>query len=122
MATLLDTLNVVRENKISTHYGAASAELKDKIERDPLKTVFHIYAGCVSKEVTNEIAFRFNSGGLKATPGISGVVSTRYFLTVEVDLPEILVHPEQGEETKVELASEVQETSDQSLNSKEIVA
>lgn len=103
MATLLETLNTSREETISKHYGAATAELKEKITAEPLKTVFHIYSGCVSKEITNEIAHRFNAGGVKATPQKGGVVSTQYYLTVEVDLPEVLVHPEEVEPKREEL-------------------
>lgn len=110
MATLLDTLNTSREETISKHYGAATAELKEKITAEPLKTVFHIYSGCVSKEITNEIAHRFNAGGVKATACKGGVVSTQYYLTVEVALPQELVHPEEKkEEAKKEESSEKKE-------------
>lgn len=95
MTTLLESLNTTREETIAKHYGAAAAELKDKITTEPLKTTFHIYAGCVSKEVSAEIAHRLNVGGLTATVCKSGLVSTQYYLTVEIELPENLVHPEE---------------------------
>jgi hypothetical protein len=109
MATLLDTLNTTREEQISKHYGAATAELKDKIESEPLKTQFSIYSGCVSKEITSEIAHRFNIGGLKAVINKTGIVSTQYYLTVNVSLPENLVHPVEEKEENVEKKEEEKE-------------
>lgn len=107
MATLLETLNTSREETISKHYGAATAELKEKITAEPLKTVFNIYSGCVSKEITTEISHRFNAGGVKATECKGGVVSTQYYLTVEVALPQTLVHEvKDHSEEKQELTTE----------------
>lgn len=105
MATLLGTLNSIREQTITKHYDAAIAELNEKIEAEPLKTVFHIKAGCVSREITDEIARRFNNGGLLTTACRTGLLSTYNYLTVEVSLPEHLVplvKEEKREESTVE--------------------
>lgn len=91
--TLLDTLNSSREETITKHYNAAFAELQDKIQKDPLKTLFIIHAGCVSKNITDEIARRFNAKGLKASYGYTGIVRTYHCLEVEVTLPAHLVPP-----------------------------
>lgn len=115
MTSLLVTLNTTREETISTHYDAAVAELKDKIKAEPLKTVFHIYAGCVSEKITAEIAHRLNNTGIKATLGRSGIFTTGYYLTVDVSLPETLVHEEKKEEKKEEEVKEEQPVVSESI-------
>ena len=108
MATL-ENINIARENTITTHYSAAVAELEEKIKDEPLKTTFHIYAGCISKDVTNEIAHRFNQGGIKAVPTKGGFFVTQWYLTVETSLPVHLVHEEvkpKEEEVKEEVTPE----------------
>ena len=98
MATVLDTINVIREETISIHYSAAFAELQDKVKAEPLRTVFHIYSGCVSEKVAAEIAHRFVNGGIKAIPSKTGVVSTQHYLIVDVALPQNFIHEEKKEE------------------------
>lgn len=102
MASLLESINTTREETIATHYGAAVAELQAKVKEEPLKTTFHIYAGCVSRKITDEIAHRFDAGGLKAVVETSGLISSSYYLTVDVSLPENLVHAKKEEEKKEE--------------------
>jgi len=119
MATLLETLNTTREETLAKHYKAATTELDEKLKEEPLKTTFHIYAGCVSKDVTHEIAYRINSGGAKATVCKTGLVSTQYYLNVEVTLPEYLVHPEEKKEEKKEEETEGEELKE-SVSEKEI--
>lgn len=125
MSTLLDVMNSTREETISTHYGAASAELTEKIKLEPLRTTFHIYAGCVSKDVANEIACRFNRGGVKAIVGKTGMISTQYFLTVEVNLPENLHHhkkqvtPENFNQRNEQLKSEPEPPLESALDGEE---
>ena len=97
MATL-ENINTAREHTIATHYSASIAELEEKVKNEPLKTSFHIYAGCVSKDVTQEIAHRFNTVGIKATPTKGGFFTTQWYITVETTLPSHLVH----EKIKVE--------------------
>ena len=106
MASLLENINNARENTIATHYAAASAQLEEFIKSEPLKTSFYIDAGCVSKDVTNEIAFRFNQEGIKSTVCKGGFLRTQWYLTVEPTLPVHLVHKEVESETK-----ETQETN-----------
>ena len=101
METLLETLNTTREETISLHYGAATAELKEMVKKEPLRTLFIIRAGCVSEEITFEIARRFTSGGVKTTACKGGFVSTQHYLTVDVSLPEHLVQPETKEDEPV---------------------
>lgn len=108
MASLLETLNTIREDTISLHYGASAAELRDMVRKEPLRKVFYIKAGCVSEEITNEISRRFNLGGVHATPCKGGIVSTQYYLTVDVTLPENLIHSEdKKEEPQPELPEEL---------------
>jgi len=104
MATLLENINTARETTISSHYSAAVAELEEKVKFEPLKTSFLIYAGCVSEDVTLEIAHRFNAGGVKATPAKSGLVSTKWHIVAEPTLPVHLIHeqPKLTEEVKSE--------------------
>ena len=99
--TLLTNLNTSRETTISKHYDASIAELNEKVASEPLRTSFHIKAGCISKEVTEEIAKRFVSGGLSASPCKGGLLSTFHYLNVEVTLPDHL-SPKPKIDTKVD--------------------
>ena len=94
MTELLTTVNSIREDVLATHYNAASAELKDKITAEPLRTCFEIYSGCVSEEIAKEIAHRFNQGGTKAAAGKYGLLFKSWYLAVQVDLPENLIREE----------------------------
>lgn len=90
---LLDTINASREETISKHYGAALAELQDKVQKKPLETTFYIRAGCVSEDVAVEIAKRLQAGGIDASCFIGGIFRSYYYLTVTVNLPLHLVRP-----------------------------
>jgi hypothetical protein len=92
MSSLFETLNSSREETISKHYAAAVAELKSSVISEPLRTNFNIYSGCVSEEITKEIAYRLGLSGIKATHLKTGVVTIKHYLSVDVDLPEHLVH------------------------------
>jgi hypothetical protein len=92
MATLIETINSTRENTLSLHHGAALAELQDKIKNQPLKTKYYVYSGCVSADIANEIAHRFNDGGIKTTVCTSGLISIQYYLTIDIVLPNTLNH------------------------------
>lgn len=86
MSSLIEEINNTREETISFYYGAALAELKDKIRSEPFQTEFYIYSGCVSKEITKEIASRFNKEGLKVTICKRGIFITQYYLKIEISL------------------------------------
>jgi hypothetical protein len=102
MTTLVDTLNTTRENTISLHYDAALTELKEKVKNEPLRTNFHIRAGCVSDEESVEITRRLNANGIKAAYVPKGFFSSR-FIDVTVSLPPSLVtEDEKVEATKSE--------------------
>lgn len=111
LVTLLENINTAREATIATHYAAAVAELEEKVKNEPLKTNFRIYSGCVSKEVAEEIAHRFNSGNVKATPTKGGIVSTQWHIAVETALPSHLVHEEVKQEEVVEKVAEPEEAA-----------
>jgi hypothetical protein len=96
MPSIIDSLNNMREVTISIHHEAALAELKEKVENEPLKTNFHIRAGCVSDEVSGEIVRRLIASGIQATFVPSGFFSSRY-IDVNVSLPKSL-EPEKKEE------------------------
>jgi hypothetical protein len=92
--SLLETLNLSREDTIARHYRAATAQLKQIITSDPLVSKVTITAGCISEDVTKEIAYRFNNQGLKSTVNVSGLITRSYYLDVEIPLPESLTHNE----------------------------
>lgn len=79
-------LQEIREEQIRSHYAAATEELRIKIRENPLRTKLYIYAGCVSREVAEELAHRFRGDGLEAVVGVQGFLSTVYYLNIE--LPE----------------------------------
>ena len=90
-ATPLETLNSSREETITKHYNAAFAELQEKIQKEPLRSSFQISAGCIDKDIANEIARRFERGNIKAEYRCGGFFFTHHYLNVEVSLPEHLV-------------------------------
>ena len=92
MTTFVDSLNNIREETILTHYRAAEAELKDQIKKEPLKIYFHIYTGCVSREIAGEIAHRFNSEGIVTVVKSDGLFGQCYYLSITFSLPDSLVH------------------------------
>ena len=100
MSKLLHTINEAREMVIHTHYSACIAQIKDYVAKSPLKTEFYVTAGCVSEQITNEIAHRLNQEGIIATPTYSGIFTTKYYIHIKVKLPEVLVH-EKAEEVIV---------------------
>ncbi|CAH6418172.1 Hypothetical protein HVR_LOCUS47 [uncultured virus] len=101
MATLLETINATREETISKHYAAAKAQFEEQVKSAPLKTEFCIYAGCVSDNITEEIAHRFSAGGVNATVVKAGWVSHPH-LIVKTSLPQDLIHEKPEEEVKEE--------------------
>jgi len=91
--TSLHDLHLTRESTLAAHYAAAIAELTDKVRASPLKTEFHVYAGCVSEEICQELARRFNQDErLKAFPCSYGFLTTAHYLTVTYELPPSLAH------------------------------
>lgn len=98
MDTLAKTISNIRDETLNIHFGAALAELKDKIKCEPLRTTFYIYSGCVSKEVTAEIAHRFAAGNnCIATCHSTGLLTSTFYLKVKIALPDHLVHVKDGE-------------------------
>lgn len=87
MADVLESLNTAREATITQHYNLALEELTYKVKTEPLKTTFYIYAGCVSKELTHEIARRLNNHGITAIANKGGLILTQYYITADVSLP-----------------------------------
>jgi hypothetical protein len=57
--SLVKELTDIRENCIQTQYSLTAKELKEKLEKFPFETKFKLYEGCVTREVTFEIARRF---------------------------------------------------------------
>ena len=97
MNTDLSMLNKIREETISRHYRAAYTELKEKIQEEPLKSNFSIYSGCISSDITTEIAKRFNNGNIKAIVCKNGILRICYYLDVTVKLPGELSQYEKNE-------------------------
>ena len=101
MATVTDTINNTREATITLHYSASLAELTEKAKNEPLRTNFHIRAGCVSDDISNEITRRLVANGVKAEYVPKGFFSTRY-IDVTISLPASLVREEVKSEQKKE--------------------
>jgi hypothetical protein len=95
MSSLIETINNTREDILSLHHGAALAELKDKIKNDPLKTHYYVYSGCISNDIANEISHRFNKGGIKTIVCKYGIISTQYYLSIDLSLPNDLKHTQE---------------------------
>ncbi len=92
MTTLADTINNTREFTISSNYNAAVNELKHLIEKNPFAVTFTITAGCISIEMTNEIAKRFNSGNVKAIVTPQSLVSKGFSILVTCPLSSYLTN------------------------------
>lgn len=87
--TLLENINDIREETVKSHYAAAVAQLKEKIKLEPLKTLHVINSGCISKDITEEIARRFMKGGVKATvkETVSGFLYKNYTWMIYAEPP-----------------------------------
>ncbi len=116
MSTVLEILNSTRDETITTHYDAALAELKEKLAANPLETTFIVNSGCPNKEVANEICRRLNNGGVKASLCRSGILSSKYYLSVSVDLPDHLVHSEETKKDEEENKTEENKTDEKKEN------
>lgn len=104
---LITEICKLREETIAKHFAAAMEEIKSKVQAEPLKTIFEIYAGCVSKEVGAELAYRLTVGnGYTATVCTSGLISSSYYLEVKMSLPESLVHAKPVEVKIVDVAEQ----------------
>lgn len=98
--TLANTINTLRDETLALHYELAFNKLKELVVQSPMQTVFHIYDGCISKEVATEIAHRFSVGnGYKAVV-CTAFISRTVYLEVTMPLPQHLIH-ETAIETKV---------------------
>jgi hypothetical protein len=94
MTSLIQSINTKREETIAKHYEEALSDLQKQVELNPLQTKFFIYAGCVSSEITKEIARRFNLEGIKTEVCRSGLLTSTWYLDVEAELPESLASKE----------------------------
>ena len=66
MTTLCDIIANTREDTIEANYNAAIEQINSLVAASPFETTFTITAGCISQEMTKEIAKRFNNGGIKS--------------------------------------------------------
>lgn len=78
MTTLLYTWANTKEEVLRLHYEAAKGELYEKVKAEPMRTNFHIRAGCVSDEVAEEIVKRFDKDGLITSLVPAGIFRSRY--------------------------------------------
>lgn len=109
IASLLDTINNIRETTITSHYNAAVADLQDQIKNSPLQTKFIVYSGCVSEEIAREIASRIQTSNITATVQTTGFFTTTYYLDIEVGLPASLIHEVKPESKTSEVDEPVKE-------------
>ena len=84
--SLADVINETRETTITNSYNAAIAQIKNMVEKNPFQTTFTVTAGCVSGEMTNELAKRFDHGGVKAIVQESGLMSTGHSIIITCPL------------------------------------
>ena len=90
---LLSTIiNNKREHTISLNYNTALAELCQMVECSPYQCTFSISAGCISSEITHQIAKRFNNDPkIKAiVVAPTGRISTTWSIMVTCPLDDYL--------------------------------
>lgn len=97
--TLANTISTIREETLAAHYDAAFTQLKEQVKQAPMQTVFHVYDGCVSKDVATEIAHRFTVGNGYKAAVCTSFLSRTVYLEITTVLPAHLIH-EQTIETK----------------------
>jgi len=74
--SIADIIYNTREETITANYNAAISQVKELVSNNPFQTTFTITSGCISQEMTKEIARRFNTGGIvKAIVQQSGMVT-----------------------------------------------
>ena len=72
---LSDIIYNKREQSVLACLNAAIEQIKDLVETNPFQTTFNIFSGCVSLEMTNEIARRFNMNkGIRAIVQQNGMM------------------------------------------------
>lgn len=89
---LLESINSIRESRISQHYSAARAQLEEYVKDDPLKTTFTITEGCINEEIAKEIVHRFNECGITATVVNNGWFFNNYVIQVQPALAPEFIH------------------------------
>jgi hypothetical protein len=109
MASVIESINNIREEKIVHYYNAALAELEEKVKAEPLNTLFYIYSGCVSEEIAKEIAHRLSSDKTEISVSKGGIFMTTWYLTINIKLPETLIHEETAK-----ISSDVEESDSSS--------
>jgi hypothetical protein len=88
--SLSDIIYNMREETIAANYNAAISQVKELVGNNPFQTTFTVTAGCVSQEMTREIAKRFNVGGIvKAIVQQGGVVSCSHSILLTCPLNSI---------------------------------
>jgi hypothetical protein len=100
--TLANTISTIREETLAAHYDAAFTELKELVKQSPMQTVFHVYQGCVSKDVATEIAHRFSVGNGYKAAVCTSFLGRNVYLEVTMPLPAHLIHAEVVETKVVE--------------------
>lgn len=74
--SIADIIYNTREETITANYNAAVSQVKELVSNNPFQTTFTVTAGCISQEMTKEIARRFNhAGSVKAIVQQSGMVT-----------------------------------------------
>ena len=89
---LITIINTLREETISSHYQLALVELKDRVKNEPLTVSFYVYSGCISKDVATEIAHRLSVGDGYTATVCSSMLTSKFYLEVNMPLPEHLIH------------------------------
>lgn len=89
--SLADLIQNTRDEAISICYNAAVEQIKSFVHNNPFQTTFTVTAGCISAEMSTEIAKRFNIGGVvKAIVQQGGVVSCSHSILLTCPLYEDL--------------------------------
>lgn len=83
MNSVFDIITDTRELTIKCHYNSACEQIRCMVEKNPFETTFIITSGCISKDITHEIARRINHqdhGTVKA------IVKTDYSIIINCPL------------------------------------
>lgn len=84
MQQVLERLFYNREMIIKKQYALALEDFKAQTLNNPLETEYHVYSGCINKEVTLALINRFNQEGVIASLEFSGLLGP-YYINIKVE-------------------------------------
>lgn len=83
--SLIATIRQIREDTLNGYFESAIKDLKAKVMANPLDTIFIIYDGCISEEMTKYLAHKLTLKGVSVVPASTNQLGTHdYGLVIKI--------------------------------------